>query len=133
VAVKPKPKDFKFTEEHAKVVLELGQLGSSQKNMYAAIGISKATAARLKKEDPYFDETMSLATTYGQAYWENMILANVENKAFNSRIAELALKGQYPDDYRERYDVKADVKQEVTIDFQASVNDLLKQLKEAAD
>ena len=133
MAVKPKPRDFKFNEEHAKVVLELGKLGSSQKNMYAAIGISKATAARLKKEDPYFDETLSLATTHGQAYWENMILANVENKAFNSRIAELALKGQYPDDYRERYDVKADIKQDVTIDFQASVNDLLKQLKEAQD
>jgi hypothetical protein len=133
VAAKPRPRDFKFTDEHANVVLELGKLGSSQKNMYAAIGISKATAARLKKEDPNFDEIMSLATTHGQAYWENMILANVENKAFNSRIAELALKGQYPDDYRERYDVKADVKQEVTIDFQASVNDLLKQLKEAQD
>ena len=128
-----KPKDFKFTEEHAKVVLELGKQGSSQKNMYAAIGISKGTAARLKKEDPYFEETMSLATTYGQAYWENMILANVENKMFNSRIAELALKGQYPDDYRERYDVKADVKQDVKIDFQSSVSDLLKQLKEAAE
>ena len=133
MAAKPRPRDFKFTDEHANVVLELGKLGSSQKNMYAAIGISKATAARLKKEDPNFDEIMSLATTHGQAYWENMILANVENKAFNSRIAELALKGQYPDDYRERYDVKADVKQEVTIDFQASVNDLLKQLKEAQD
>ena len=133
MAVKPKPRDFKFTEEHAKVVLELGKEGSSQKNMYAAIGISKATAARLKKEDPYFEETMSLATTYGQAYWENMILANIENKAFNSRVAELALKGQYPDDYRDRYDVKADIKQDVKIDFQASVNDLLRQLKEAAD
>lgn len=133
MAVKPKPRDFKFTEEHAKVVLDLGKLGSSQKNMYAAIGISKATAARLKKEDPYFAETLDLATVYGQSYWENMILANVENKAFNSRIAELALKGQYPDDYRDRYDVKADIKQDVKIDFQASVNDLLKQLKQAAD
>lgn len=133
MAAKLKPRDFKFNDEHAKVVLELGQQGSSQKNMYAAIGISKTTAARLKKEDPYFEETLSLATTYGQAYWENMILANVENRAFNSRIAELALKGQYPDDYRERYDVKADIKQDVTIDFQASVNDLLKQLKAAED
>ena len=133
MAAKLKPRDFKFNDEHAKVVLELGQQGSSQKNMYAAIGISKTTAARLKKEDPYFEETLSLATTYGQAYWENIMLANVENRNFNSRVAELALRGQYPEDYSQRYDIKQDIKQEVKIDFQASVNDLLKQLKEASD
>ena len=73
-------KKFKFTKEHADVLLDLGKQGASQKAMYAAIGISKDTAARLKKDDEFFAETMSLATTYGQAYWENMLLANIDNK-----------------------------------------------------
>ena len=116
---------FKFNKEHAKVVLALGQEGASQKAMYAAIGISKDTAAKLKKDDEFFAETMSMATTYGQAYWENMMLANIDNKGFNSRIAEIALRGQYPDDYKDRVDMKQNVKQEVAIDFNKEVSELL--------
>lgn len=124
-------KKFKFTEDHAKTIISLGQQGASQKSMYAAIGISKATAAKLKKEDPLFAETMDLATTYGQSYWEMMMLANVENKAFNSRIAEIALRGQYPDDYRENRDTKVDLKAEVVVDFGGEVAKLIESLKEA--
>lgn len=122
-------KKFKFTKEHADVLLELGKQGASQKAMYAAIGISKDTAAKLKKDDEYFAETMSMATTHGQAYWENMMLANIDNKGFNSRIAEIALRGQYPDDYKDRMDVKQNVKQEVAIDFNKEVSELIAALK----
>jgi hypothetical protein len=122
-------KKFKFNEDHAKIVLNLGQQGASQKAMYAAIGISKDTAARLKRDDPFFAETLSLATTYGQAFWENMMLANIDNKTFNSRVAEISLRGQYPDDYRERMDIKQDIKQEVKIDFNKEVAELIAALK----
>ena len=118
-----------FTQEMADVILELGKQGASQKAMYAAIGISKATAARLKKEDPFFMETIDMATVYGQAYWENMMIANIDNKAFNSRIAEIALRGQYPEDYRERMDIKQDVKQEITVDFNKEIASLISALK----
>jgi len=120
---------FKFNKDHAEIILELGKAGASQKAMYSAIGISKATASRLAKDDEFFSETMSMATTYGQAYWENMMLANIDNKGFNSRIAEIALRGQYPDDYRERMDIKQNVKQEVTIDFNKEVSELIAALK----
>jgi len=118
-----------FTEEMAQTVLELGKQGASQKSMYAAIGISKTTAAKLKKEDPFFAETMDMATTYGQSYWEMMMLANIDNKAFNSRIAEIALRGQYPDDYKDSREIKADIKQEVVVDFAKEINELIKALK----
>ena len=120
----------KFNPEDAKTILELGKQGASQKAMYAAIGISKDVAARLKKDDEFFAETMSLATTFGQAYWENMMLANIENKAFNSRVAEIALRGQYPDDYKDNRNDKLEVKNEVKIDFGKEVADLIKALKE---
>jgi hypothetical protein len=123
-------KKFKFTEAHAKIAIELGKQGASQKAMYAAIGISKDTAARLKKDDPFFAETFSMATTYGQAFWENMMLANLENKAFNSRIAEICLRGQYPDEYKESRETKIDLKAEVKVDFNKEVADLIKSLKE---
>jgi DNA-binding XRE family transcriptional regulator len=124
-------KKFKFTEDHAKIIISLGQQGASQKAMYSAIGISKATAAKLKKEDPVFAETMDLATTYGQAFWENMMLANIENKSFNSRVAEIALRGQYPDDYKDSREQKVDLKAEVVVDFGGEVAKLIESLKEA--
>jgi hypothetical protein len=82
-----------------------------------------------KEENPEFKEIMDLATTYGQAFWENMMLANIDNKTFNSRVAEISLRGQYPDDYRERMDIKQDIKQEVKIDFNKEVAELIAALK----
>ena len=124
-------KKYQFNDEDAKTIILLGQQGASQKAMYAAIGISKATALKLKKEDPVFAETMDLATTYGQAYWENMMLANIENKSFNSRVAEIALRGQYPDDYKDSREQKVDLKAEVVVDFGGEVAKLIESLKEA--
>ena len=58
-----------------------------------------------------------------------MMLANVENKAFNSRIAEIALRGQYPDDYKDNREIKAEIKQETKIDFNKEIADLISALK----
>jgi len=123
-------KKYKFNEEDAKKILLLGQQGASQKAMYAAIGISKTTALKLKKEDPIFAEAMDLATTYGQAYWENMMLANIENKAFNSRVAEIALRGQYPDDYKDSRENKIEAKVDVVVDFNKEIANLISALKQ---
>jgi len=131
MATKKSPANKKtFTKEMAEIILDLGKQGASQKAMYAAVGISKATAAKWKQDDPVFAETMDLATTYGQAYWENMMLANIYNRGFNSRVAEIALRGQYPEDYKDNREVKATVKQEVTIDFNKEIQELINSLKE---
>ena len=122
-------KKFKFTPEMAKTVLDLGMQGASQKSMYAAINVSKTTAAKLKQEDPFFAETMDMATTYGQSYWEMMLLANIDNKSFNSRVAEIALRGQYPDDYKDNREIKANIKQEIAVDFNKEISDLITALK----
>jgi hypothetical protein len=130
VATKKSPANKKtFTPEMAQTILELGKQGASQKAMFAAVNISKATAAKWKQENPLFAETMDMATTYGQAYWENMMLANIENKAFNSRIAEICLRGQYPEEYKETRDNKLTAAVEIKIDFAKEVNDLIQALK----
>jgi hypothetical protein len=119
-----------FTKEMASIILELGKQGASQKAMYAAVGISKDTASKWKEENPEFKEVMSMATTHGQAYWENMMLSNIDNRAFNSRVAEIALRGQYPDDYKDRQEIKSNVKQEVTVNYQQEIADLIAALKD---
>jgi hypothetical protein len=130
VAAKKEPANKKtFTKEMAQAILDLGRQGASQKSMYSAINISKSTAAKWKQEDPFFAETMDMATTYGQSYWEMMMLANIENKAFNSRVAEIALRGQYPDDYKDNREIKANIKQEIAVDFQGEIAKLITALK----
>ena len=121
---------IEFTKEMADVILNLGKQGASQKSMYAAINISKTTAAKWKQENPFFAETMDMATTYGQAFWEIMLLANIENKSFNSRLAEIALRGQYPDEYKDNREIKATVKQEISVDFNKEIAALISALKE---
>ena len=74
---------------------------------------------------------LDLAVVHSQAYWERELLANVGNKAFNSRIAEIALRGQFPADYKETREQKIDVKADVVVDFSSAVNDLISKLKEA--
>ena len=118
-------KKYKFSEADANIILAMGQRGASQKAMYAAISISRATAMRLKKEDPYFAETLDLATVYAQAYWENLMLENISNKSFNSRVAEIALRGQFSEDYRETRDTKIEAKIEAKIDFNKEIQELI--------
>ena len=131
MAAKKAPANKKnFTPEMAQTILELGKQGASQKAMFAAIDISKATAARLKKEDETFAETLDLATVHAQAYWENMLLSNVENRAFNSRVAEIALRGQFAEDYRESRETKVDLKAEISVDFNKEIAALISALKE---
>ena len=125
------PKKKMATKEMCEQVIQLGMEGASQKMMWSTLGISKNTAETLKKNDPAFAEALDLALVHAQAYWERQILANVDNKGFNSRLVEIALRGQFQQDYRETRDNKVDVKAEVTIDFGKEVSDLISALKEA--
>jgi hypothetical protein len=111
-------------------LIELGKTGASQKMMFAALGISSTGAQTLRKNHPEFADALDLAITHAQAYWEQQMLENVGNKMFNSRIAEIALRGQFPGDYREER-IKAEVKADVTVDFGSAVNDLISSLKKA--
>jgi hypothetical protein len=72
-----------------------------------------------------------LAKVHSQAYWERELLANVGNKAFNSRLAEIALRGQFQEDYKETREHKVEGKVDVVVDFNGAVADLIKQLKGA--
>ena len=113
-------------------VIELGKLGSSQKMIWSQIGISKSTAETWKKNHADFAEALDLALVHAQAYWETQLLANIENKGYNSRLAEIALRGQFAADYKESRDTKVDAKVDVVIDFNSAVKDLIKELKKVS-
>ena len=120
---------IKCTPEICNQVIELGKLGSSQKMIWSNIGISRSTAETWKKNHPEFAEALDLALVHAQAYWEAQLLANIENKGYNSRLAEIALRGQFQEDYRETRDTKIDLKAEVTVDFNKEIANLISALK----
>ena len=123
------PKKKMSTKAQRDTMIELGLQGASQKMMFSQLGISAKQADTLKKNDPEFAEALDLAVVHSQSYWESMILANLENRGFNSRLAEIALRGQFQKDYRETKDTKLDAKVEVKIDFNKEVNELIEALK----
>jgi hypothetical protein len=123
---------YEFKPEMCDQLIELGKVGASQKMMFASVGISSAAAQTFKKNHPEFAEALDMAVTHSQSFWETMLLANVENKAFNSRVAEIALRGQFGDTYREDRNSKVEVKADVVLDFSGAVTDLITALKKAA-
>jgi hypothetical protein len=124
---------YTFKKDMCDKMIELGKLGASQKMIWSDLGITKDVAKSWSKKYPEFADALDMALVHSQAYWEREMLANVGNKTFNSRIAEIALRGQFPTDYRERMDIKQEVKADVTIDFAGAVNDLIKQLRTVKD
>ena len=122
-------KKYEFKPEMCETMINMGLQGASQKMIWSELGINKDVAKRWVKDHPEFADALELAKVHSQAYWEREMLANVGNKAFNSRIAEIALRGQFPNDYRERLDLKQDIKADVNIDFAGAVTDLIKQLR----
>lgn len=126
-------KKYFFKPEMCDTLIEMGKIGASQKMMWSALGISKDVAEDWKKKHPEFADALGVALVHSQAYWEREMLANVGNKAFNSRIAEIALRGQFPQDYKETRDQKLEVKADVVVDFSGAVNDLIKKLRDAKE
>jgi len=111
-------------------IIELGMQGATQKAMWSALGISKSTADKWKKDNAEFAEAVSRATTESQAWWEREGMANLSNRTYNTRLYEVMTKSMFPEDYREVKDSKVDVKAEVTIDFGGEVAKLISALKE---
>ena len=116
------------TKAQRDTMIEMGLQGASQKMMWSQLGISKTQAETLAKNDPEFADALDLALVHSQSYWEGMLLANLENKGFNSRLAEIALRGQFQKDYRETRDTKVDAKVDVVIDFKGEVANLISEL-----
>ena len=112
-------------------ILAMGLQGASQKMIWSKLGISSSTARAWREKHADFAEALDLALVHSQAFWETQMLANVENKNFNSRMVEIAVRGQFPSDYKDNREIKSEVKAEVTVDFNKAVDDLLKALKEA--
>ena len=119
----------KFDPKMCDVIINMGKEGASQKMMWSQLGISKGTAETWKKKHSEFAEALDIALVHAQSYWETQLLANVENKNFNSRLVEIALRGQFQQDYRETRDTKIDAKVEIKVDYQKEIADLLAALK----
>jgi len=119
----------KFDPKMCDVIIAMGKEGASQKMMWSQLGISKGTAENWKKKYAEFAEALDIALVHAQSYWETQLLANVENKNFNSRLVEIALRGQFQQDYRETRDTKIDLKAEIKVDYQKEIAELLAALK----
>ena len=119
----------KYEPKMCDTIIEMGNEGASKKRMWSQLGISSGTADNWCKKFPEFAEAVGIAMVHSQSYWETQLLANVENKNFNSRLVEIALRGQFQQDYRETRETKIDLKAEIKVDYVKEINELLAALK----
>jgi hypothetical protein len=126
-------KKYTFKPEMCDRMIEMGKLGSSKKMIFADIGITSDVARGWEKKYPEFKDSLDMALVHSQAYWEKLMIENVNNKAFNSRMVEIAVRGQFQDTYKETRELKAEIKQDIKIDFAGEINNLIKQLRANAE
>lgn len=121
-----------YDPAYCEQIVQMGKQGYSQKMMWSELGIGSQTAMQWMEEFPEFHDAADRALTASQGYWEQQMLLNTENKGFNARVAEVALKGQFPS-YKPgaQQEIKAKVEAEIKVDFGAEVAKLLTQLKES--
>jgi len=129
VAAKKPQTKYKFEPQMCDRMIELGKQGASQKMIWSDLGITKAAAETMKKNHPEFAEALDMALVHSQAHWERLMLANAENKNFNTRMVEVAVRGQFQDTYKESRDVKLDAKVETKVDFNKEIAELIAALK----
>ena len=126
-------KKYVFKPDMCETMISMGLQGASQKMIWSELGINKDVARTWCKNHPEFADALEMSKVHSQAYWERELLANVGNKAFNSRLAEIALRGQFQEDYKETREHKVEGKVEIVVDFNGAVADLIKQLKGAKE
>jgi len=124
-----KPAKYVFKPEMCDRMIALGKEGASQKMIWSDLGITKTAAETMKKNHPEFAEALDMALVHSQAHWERLMLANAENKNFNTRMVEVAVRGQFQDTYKESRDVKLDAKVETKVDFHKEIAELIAALK----
>ncbi len=80
----------------AKKLLELGKVGGSESEMRITLGcISDDLWYRLKKEDPEFSRTVSIAKLLAQGWWERKGRENIENTKFNTRLWQINMMNRF--------------------------------------
>ena len=86
----------KYKPEMCEQIIELGMQGATQKAMWSALGISKSTADKWKKDNAEFAEAVSRATTESQAWWEREGIANLSNRTLQHQAVRGDDKGDVP-------------------------------------
>ena len=107
-AIAEKPPGYVFGRpaiyrvEHCKRIIELGELGFSQAQMAADIGIAKATINLWAQQYPDFMNALSHARTLSQAWWEREAQAGLRDRDFNAGIWDKSVKSRFREDYTDR-------------------------------
>jgi hypothetical protein len=123
----------KYNPELFPDIIQAGMEGKTWNIICSEIlGVSVNAANEWVKKYPDFAVVKETARTNARAYWEALVLENVNSRTFNSRLAEMMLKALDPDNYREpKHQIDANIKADVKIDLKAETDKLIAELEEA--
>ncbi len=85
--------------------------------MAAKLGISRETLYAWMEEYPDFSDAMKKARHLAQQKWEQILMDQATTGKGNATAAIFAMKNQFPDDYRDRYEQRVEGEVYHEIDF----------------
>lgn len=114
------------------LVRSLGLNGATINVMALELGLSLDELADARKEHLTFDKAVRTALDHSLGWHEKRLIENADNKAFSSQTATAILRSGWPDQYEGSVYRKesAKAKPEAKEDYQAIVNNLLRQLRD---
>lgn len=99
-----RPSDYR--PEYCQRVVEWGRLGWSFAEMAAEIGIAKQTLYNWQEKHSDFMDACSRAQTQCQGWWERKGREGMEAPLFNSNVWAKNVSNRFPDDWRDKTEVK---------------------------
>lgn len=101
IALRPVGRPETYKPEMCARVEALGKQGKSPAQIASALAVSKQTVYRWAGERPEFNDSLSRAKTYEQAYWEERGHKSLNRKHFQAQVWRTSMAARFKDDYTE--------------------------------
>lgn len=110
------------------LVLRCGAEGYSDAQIAACIGVSKVTLHNWISDYPQFREIYNRAKTLSQSWWEGAAMRGTANSVIGGSVWSKSMAARFPEDYTERKETIATVKQHTTLDVEQLSTDALREI-----
>ena len=100
----------KYDPAYCDLAIELGEQGKTYTSIANAIGVHRDTLYEWRDVHPDFSDALKVSRGKAMEWWEDTLQGQARGRfeGANATSAIFAMKNQFPDDYRDRKEVKHD-------------------------
>lgn len=109
----------KYCKTYCKRAIEMGKDGKTWTAIAATLDVTRDTLYRWMDVYPEFSDAMKKSREHAAQWWEDTLQDQARGKieGGSTTAAIFAMKNQFPDDYKDRKDLKVDTHNTFDINF----------------